>query len=121
MKKFIRPNVLRAMFREDIELFGQPEGDLMEWVSRIIDECPAAENVVHLPLAFGQSVWTLPEMEHGVVESMYVGKFGIQRVFVRLDNGQKINFALKGIGKDVTAKPPVQGVKTPSAPRDPET
>lgn len=109
MKKYIQANKLLAMCREDIELFGEPQGDIMEWVSRIVEECPPVDNIVRLPLGIGQSIWTIPDGVHGIVESMYVGRKGVQRMFARLDNGEKINFTPKGIHKDVTAKDPAQG------------
>lgn len=107
------------MFREDIEMFGQPHGDLMEWVSRIVEECPNAENVIHLSYAPGQSVWT-PDGKHGVIESLYIGRRGVQRVFARMDDGEKLNCSAKGLGIDILKRDPVQGEISRSDGSEPE-
>lgn len=104
MKKYIKPNALLSLCREDIEIFGQP-GDAMEWIARLVDECPPAENLVHIQYAPGTNVWT-PSGKHGVIESLYIGRRGVQRIFARMDDGSKMNCSPKGIGKDIMARNP---------------
>lgn len=118
MKKYVNPRVLLAMCREDIELFGQPD-NAMEWISRIADECPPSENIMHVPFAPGTIVWT-PDGRTGMVESLYIGQRGVQRIFVRLIDGSKLNCSAKGIGKDILRKPPSDPEISRSEPSDDE-
>ena len=115
MRKYIKASVLLALFRANIAACGEPQGDIYEWASRIVEECPPAENMLHLTYAPGQSVWT-PDGRHGVIESLYIGQRGVQRVFFHMDDGEKLNCSRKGIGKDILKYNPVQGKISRSAP-----
>lgn len=115
MKRYIDANKLLNYCRKDIELCGEPTCDIYEWVSRIVEECPAAKNVIALPLHVGKDVWTADGV-HGTVEYIYVGKNGVQRYFILLDNGEHMNCKPKGVGKDIFTKNPAQAEISPSAP-----
>ena len=53
----------------------------------------------------GQKVWKLDGTQ-GVVDSLYFGKHGVQRIFVMFRGGERINLKPNGIGKDVFLSPP---------------
>ncbi len=126
MKKYVEVNQLLELFRDDEMLSCDRPFDVYQWAANIIEECPAAEVVeagaylagavgvdmpdgthkaVCFPLSMGQSVWT-PEGRHGAVETLYVGKRGVQRIFIRFDDGESINLKPKGIGKDIVTEQP---------------
>ena len=100
MKKFIEASTLLQMFQDDEMLSCDRPFDIYQWAANIIEECPAAENIYQAPLAIGQRVQTA-DGRFGIVDTYYIGKKGLQRIFVRLDNGERFNFTPKGIGKDV--------------------
>ena len=100
MKKYIEASTLLALFQDDEMLSCDRPFDIYQWAANIIDECPAAENVIYLPIAIGAKV-TTPDGVNGVVDTLYVGRKGVQRIFARLENGERINFTTKGIGKDI--------------------
>jgi hypothetical protein len=115
MKKYINPHVLLAIFREKSAAFGDRQKDIYLWVSGIVKECPLANNVMHLSYMPGQSIWT-PDGRHGVVETLYLGRRGIQRVFCRMDDGEKLNCSAKGLNWDILKYNPLQGEISRSAP-----
>ena len=112
MKKYIEAAKLIELFRDDEMLSCDRPFDIYQWAENIIDECPPAENIIRLPFAVGTKL-TTPDGKSGEIESFYIGKKGIQRVFARLSGGEKINFTLKGIGKDVIIDDPVERDTTP--------
>lgn len=100
MKKYIDASELLEIFRDDEMLSCDRPFDVYQWAANIVDECPPAENIVRLPFSVGTH-FTTPDGRRGVIESFYIGKSGVQRIFARLSDGEKINFTPKGIGKDV--------------------
>lgn len=100
MKKYINASELLDLFRDDEMLSCDRPFDVYQWAENIVDECPPAKDIIRLPFSVG--TWlTTADGRRGVIEAFYIGKNGIQRVFARLSDGEKINFTLKGVGKDV--------------------
>ena len=119
MKKYINASELLDLFRDDEMLSCDRPFDVYQWAENIVDECPPAENIVHLPFSVGTKL-TTPDGRRGVIESFYIGKKGVQRIFARLSDGERINFTPKGIGKDVfIADAPGREI-SPSAPFEDE-
>lgn len=122
MKKYVEVGELLDLFRDDEMLSCDRPYDVYQWAANIVEECPAADvceaggvavirrdgtqKIFRIPFAINQPVWT-PDGQRGIVDAFYVGKNGIQRIFVRLDDGERINFTPKGIGKDIMLEPPV--------------
>lgn len=100
MKKYINASDLLQIFRDDEMLSCDRPFDVYQWAENIVDECPPAKDVIRLPFSVGTGL-TTADGRRGMIESYYIGKNGVQRVFARLSDGEKINFTLKGIGKDV--------------------
>ena len=122
MKKYVEVGELLELFRDDEMLSCDRPYDVYQWAANIIEECPpanvsdsgavvvlqrdGAERFFRVPIAINQPVWT-PDGQRGVVDALYVGKNGIQRIFVRLENGERINLTPKGIGKDILFNKPL--------------
>lgn len=98
--KYINATELIEMFRDDEMLSCDRPFDIYQWALNIIDECPAAENVIHLPIRIGAEIRTA-DGRRGVVDTYYIGKKGVQRIFAVLEDRERINFTPKGIGRDV--------------------
>ena len=133
MAKYINAKELIEMFEDDEMLSCDRPFDVYQWARNIIEECPAAKNVIEcpangiiivtsssngtkelrLPLSINQKVWT-PDGIAGRVDSFYFGRSGIQRIFVTLESGERINFTAKGIGKDILTSDPAERATTPS-------
>ena len=80
--------------------------DAVQDFLQIILDCPEPKHLIQTPVVPMQRVWTADGIP-GYVESIYLGKNGIQRFFVALENGEKMNFKQKGIGKDIFLECPV--------------
>ena len=107
MKKYIEASELLSIFRDDEMLSCDRPFDVYQWAENIIDECPPAQNVISIPFPIGTKVYTL-DGRSGTVQTFYVGKTGIQRIFVLLSDGEQINFTMKGIGKDIFINNPAE-------------
>ena len=110
--KYINATELIEMFRDDEMLSCDRPFDIYQWALNIIDECPAAEDVIKLPVPIGAKIRTA-DGRAGEIDTLYIGKLGVQRIFATLDDGEKINFKQKGIGKDVFL---LNAYRTPSEP-----
>lgn len=122
MKKYVEVGELLELFRDDEMLSCDRPYDVYQWAANIVEECPPADvceaggvaviqrdgtqKIFRIPVAINQRVWT-PDGQRGVVDSLYVGQKGIQRIFVRLENGERINLTPKGIGKDILFSNPL--------------
>lgn len=100
MAKYINAKELIEMFRDDEMLSCDRPFDIYQWAVNIIEECPSAKDVFRFPIPIGAKIRTA-DGRTGVVDTYYIGKKGIQRIFATLDDGEKINFKQKGIGRDV--------------------
>ena len=58
-----------------------------------------------LPLGFGQTVY-FPDGATGELESCYIGRKGVQRLFLRRSDGEKVTSKPNGIGRDFFLKDP---------------
>ena len=53
----------------------------------------------------GQKVWK-PDGTQGFISSLYLGKKGIQRLFVMFGANERMNLKPNGIGRDILLVPP---------------
>ena len=111
MKKLIYASKLLELLQAEIEEHGEPAGNVYGLIKSLVKKCPSAysgENVIMLPIALNQTVWT-KDGRRGKVSAFYVGKQGVQRIFVRLDDGSQLNCSAKGLGLDIYTERPAQG------------
>lgn len=87
-------------FDEDAEL----AFDTINLISALQNENTEMKKLLP-PVLPGQKVWK-PDGTQGVVDSLYFGKKGIQRVFVMFRGGERINLKQNGIGRDILLSPP---------------
>lgn len=97
MRKYINASKLIHMIQNDEVLFRELSPFLQQRLLAIIDECPNVGSAFDLQIDIGSNIKTA-DGRTGVVDSFYIGKKGVQRIFARMDDGEKLSFKPKDIG-----------------------
>jgi hypothetical protein len=105
MRKYINASKLIHMIQNDEVLVRELSPFLQQRLLTIIDECPNVGSAFDLPIEIGAQIITAAG-KTGVVESCYVGGKGVQRIFARMNDGEKLSFKPKDIGMGVFLSDP---------------